>query len=164
MHARRRTLLKLAAAIGAGAGLTSLGAVARAADAGTRVKIGLIGTGRVGCALATAWAKAGHELLLSSRNLDDDRVLATKLGPRARAGTTREAVEFGDVILVSVPYGALPEIGKTLGPLLKGKIVIDTSNPIEKRDGDIAKWAREKGAGVAATELTHLSQLAADFR
>lgn len=154
MIADRRALLKLAAALGAGAGLNVLARAVHAATAdAAKVKIGLIGTGRVGGALATVWAKAGHELLLSSRNLDDDKALAAKLGANVRAGTTREAAAFGDVVLVSVPYGALPEIGKTVGDALKGKIVIDTSNPFENRDGEIAKWAREKGAGLASAEL-----------
>jgi predicted dinucleotide-binding enzyme len=154
MHKQRRTLFKLVAALAAGAGLNAFGLAARAAGAdANRMKIGLVGTGRVGGTLATVWAKAGHELLLSSRNLDDDRVLAAKLGAAVRAGTTREAAAFGDVVLISVPYGAMPELGKTLGDLLKGKIVIDTSNPFENRDGEIAKWAREKGAGLATAEL-----------
>jgi predicted dinucleotide-binding enzyme len=151
MQTNRRTLLQLAATLGASA---AMGALAlRASAQGSKTKIGLIGTGRVGSALAGAWAKAGHELLLSSLDAEADKALAAKLGPNARAGTTREAAAFGDVVLVSVPYGALPAIGKSVGDLLKGKIVIDTSNPFENRDGEIAKWAREKGAGLASAEL-----------
>jgi predicted dinucleotide-binding enzyme len=152
MNTNRRTLLKLAALLGAGAGSSAFAAGAVAAET-SKIKIGLIGTGRVGGALAGAWAKAGHELLLSSLDLDADKALAAKLGSNVRAGTTSEAATFGDVVLISVPYGALPGIGKSVGDLLKGKIVIDTSNPIENRDGDIAKWAREKGAGLASAEL-----------
>jgi len=44
-------------------------------------------------------------------------------------------------------------VGKDLGELLKGKIVIDASNPIVARDGDVATWARDKGAGLASAEL-----------
>jgi predicted dinucleotide-binding enzyme len=143
------------AVLGAGAGLGACAWVARAAGAAAseRLKIGVIGTGRVGGALATVWAKAGHELVLSSRSLDDDKALAAKLGARVRAGTPREAASFGEVVLISVPYGALPEVGKTVGDLLKGRIVIDTCNPFVNRDGEIATWAREKGAGLASAEL-----------
>jgi predicted dinucleotide-binding enzyme len=154
MEHGRRALLKLAAALAAGACLDLVGLTAHAAGADAAgMKIGVVGTGRVGGTLAGVWAKAGHELLLSSRNLDDDKALAAKLGAKVRAGTPRDAAAFGDVVLISVPYGALPELGKTLGDLLKGKIVIDTSNPFENRDGEIAKWAREKGAGLASAEL-----------
>jgi 8-hydroxy-5-deazaflavin:NADPH oxidoreductase len=57
------------------------------------------------------------------------------------------------VLLVALPYSALPSVGKELGELLKGKVVIDTSNPIPGRDGEVATWAREKGAGLASAEL-----------
>jgi predicted dinucleotide-binding enzyme len=55
--------------------------------------------------------------------------------------------------MISVPYGALPEVGKDLEAFINGKIVIDTCNPFVWRDGEIATWAREKGAGLASAEL-----------
>ena len=55
--------------------------------------------------------------------------------------------------MISVPYGALPEVGENLAPLIRGKVVIDTCNPFEWRDGEIATWARNKGAGLASAEL-----------
>jgi len=118
-----------------------------------KMKIGVIGSGRVGGTLGSVWVRAGHEVMFSSRTLDDDKALAAKLGANARAGTPREAVAFGDVVLVSVPYRAMPDVGKDVGDLIKGKVVIDTSNPIVNRDGEIASWAREKGAGLASAEL-----------
>ena len=118
-----------------------------------KLKIGTVGSGRVGAALGAAWIKAGHEVMFSSLDLEHDRKLAASLGPKARAGTPREAAAFGEVLLVSVPYGALPSVGKDLGDLIKGKIVIDTCNPFASRDGEIANWAREKGAGLASAEL-----------
>ena len=126
--------------------------LARAA-AGRKLKIGTVGSGNVGGTLGEVWVKAGHEVMFSSRSLEHDKELAAKLGPRAHAGTPREAAAFGEVLLVSVPYGALPAVGKELGDLLEGKVVIDTCNPFPGRDGDIAVWARKKGAGLASAEL-----------
>ena len=117
------------------------------------VKIGVVGSGRVGGTLGSVWVKTGHEVMFSSRSLDDDKALAAKLGPKARAGTPRQAAAFGEVLLVSVPYGALPAVGKEVGDLLKGKPVIDTCNPFPGRDGEIAEYARKKGAGLASAEL-----------
>jgi len=57
------------------------------------------------------------------------------------------------VLFVAVPYGALPDVGKVLADLIKGKVIIDACNPFPKRDGEIADWAREKGAGLASAEL-----------
>ncbi|HEX6298258.1 MAG TPA: NAD(P)-binding domain-containing protein, partial [Burkholderiales bacterium] len=86
-----------------------------------------------------------------------------KLGPNARAGTPREAAAFGEVLLVSVPYGSLPDVGKDLKELLKGKVVIDTCNPFPGRDGEIAEWARKKGAGIASAELLPGARLVRAF-
>jgi 8-hydroxy-5-deazaflavin:NADPH oxidoreductase len=116
-------------------------------------KIGLIGSGNVGSALGRSWARAGYEVMFSSRNLDHDRALAADVGPRAHAGTPLEAAEFGDVVLLAVPYGALPDLGRTLGDSLRGKIVLNASNPFPQRDGEIATEAREKGAGLMSAEL-----------
>src|ERR1041384_908050 len=97
-----------------------LTAVAVPASAQTRpLRIGIIGTGRIGGALATHWTKAGHEVLLSSRHPDELRPMATSLGTRARVGTPKEAAEFGEVVLVSVPYSAMPEIGRDNAVQLK---------------------------------------------
>jgi predicted dinucleotide-binding enzyme len=118
-----------------------------------KLKIGMIGSGRVGSALGNALVMAGHEVMLSSRHLEDDQALAERIGAGASAGTPREAAAFGDVLFVAVPYGALPDIGKDLADLIKGKVVIDTCNPFPNRDGEIADWAREMGAGLASAEL-----------
>ena len=138
-------------------GLLSICAVplpSHAADADqSKLKIGIIGSGNVGGMLGSVWAKAGHEVMLSSRNVEHDRALASKIGMNVRAGTPREAAAFGDVVTIAVPYGAMPAIGKDLGELVRDKVVIDTSNPFVGRDGDVAQWARDKGAGLASAEL-----------
>lgn len=117
------------------------------------LKIGVIGAGRIGGTLASLWAKAGHEVLVSSRHPAQLEGLARSLGPRARVGTPQEAAAFGDVVLVSVPYGALPQLGRDLAKELAGKIVLETGNPYPERDGEMAVEARRKGTGVASAEF-----------
>jgi glutamyl-tRNA reductase len=85
------------------------------------LKIGIIGSGNIGSTLGELWIKAGHEVLFSSRHPEELQSLAKRLGPKAHVGTTREAATFGDVILVSVPYAALPQIGRDLAKELPGK-------------------------------------------
>jgi predicted dinucleotide-binding enzyme len=131
--------------------------------ADSKVKIGIIGSGRVGSAIGAVWVKAGHEVMFSSRRIEHDRKLASQLGAGARAGTPREAAAFGEVVMVSVPYRSLPDVGKEVGDLVKGKVVIDTCNPFVGRDGDIATWAREKGAGIASAELLPGARLVRAF-
>jgi predicted dinucleotide-binding enzyme len=141
------------AAIALAVMVAATSSVAAAAGAGSKPRIGIIGTGNVGSNLGRAWAKAGYPVLFSSKDLDADRKLASSVGSGARAGTPQEAAAFGDVVFLAVPYGAQPELGRTLGGALKGKIVIDASNPFPQRDGTIADEARAQGAGIVSSRL-----------
>jgi 8-hydroxy-5-deazaflavin:NADPH oxidoreductase len=124
-----------------------------AATGDAKIKIGVIGSGNVGSAIGRVWANAGHRVMFSSRNLEHDKQLAAGIGANASAGTPSEAAAFGEVLLFAVPYGALPELGKTLASSIKGKVVIDACNPFPQRDGEIANRAREQGAGHVSAEL-----------
>ena len=148
----RGMLARCLAAAGLSAWLCAAGAAAEAVQAprAAPLKIGIIGTGHIGGTLARLWVASGHEVLMSSRHPDELRGLAQQLGPRAHVGTPREAALFGDVVLVSVPYGAEPQIGRDLRAELAGKIVLDTGNPYPQRDGPMALEARREGTGVAS--------------
>ncbi len=160
----RRSFLKAAGVSAATFMVGSLAVAAHAASSPSgKTKIGIIGSGRIGGTLGGIWAKAGHEVMFSSLDLEHDKALAASIGPNARAGTSREAAAFGDVILMAVPYRALPALGKELADVLKGKVVIDATNPIVARDGDIGTWAREKGAGLASAELLPGSRIVRAF-
>ena len=145
----RRALLSVAGLALGGLALVAAGPAA----AQEPLKIGIIGTGRIGGALARHWVNAGHEVFMSSRHPEELEPLAKELGPRAHVGLPREAAAFGSVVLVSVPYSAMPQIGADLASELAGKVIIDTSNPVAGRDGaDVPEWQR-KGAGVSTAEL-----------
>ncbi len=116
------------------------------------VKIGIIGSGRQGGAIGLLWAKAGHEVLFSSRHPESLTELVAQAGAKARAGLPEEAARFGDVILIAVPYGALPQVGKDYAPLMQGKIVIDVGNPRVDRDGEVGKDGLARGTGVTSKE------------
>lgn len=148
----RRDLLTITAAAAA-LGALPLAVRAAKAAAPQPLRIGIIGSGHVGSALGGVWAKAGNEVMFSSRNLDDDKKVAAEVGANARAGTPQQAVAFGQVLLIAVPYGAFPDLVKSLGDSLKGKIVINASNPVPRRDGDIATQARDKGVGRFDAQL-----------
>ena len=150
----RREFLRAAGTAAAGLALGALPYAARAASsAGAGLKIGIVGSGRIGSTLGELWLKAGHEIMFSSLDLEHDKALAARLGGKARAGTSREAAAFGEVLLLAVPYSALPQVGRDLADFIKGKVVLDACNPIPTRDGEIAAWAREKGSGLASAEL-----------
>lgn len=147
-------------------GMLALAATPRthaAAASNAPIKIGIIGTGKIGGALARHWVAAGHEVYMSSRHPGELTGLVAELGPRAHAGTPREAAAFGSVILVSIPYGAMPQIGADLQAELAGKVILDTSNPAERRDGPMALEAQKRGAGVATAELLHSKRVVRAF-
>jgi predicted dinucleotide-binding enzyme len=109
------------------------------------MKIGIIGSGRQGGAIGRLWAKAGHQIVFSSRNPESLKELVADAGPTALAGTPAQAATFGDVVLIAVPYG-------DYAPLMKGKVVIDVGNPRVDRDGEVGKDGLARGTGVTSKE------------
>jgi predicted dinucleotide-binding enzyme len=117
------------------------------------MKIGVIGSGRIGSTIGGLWVKAGHEVMFSDRDPEQVKRAMDGLGQRARAGSVAEAAAFGDAVLIAVPYAALPAIQQQVGGQLKGKVVVDPNNPVASRDGEMGAQAREKGAGVSTAAL-----------
>jgi predicted dinucleotide-binding enzyme len=111
-------------------------------------KVGFIGAGRIGGRLAAFWAHSGYPVMISARNLEPLRQLAAQIGSNVQVGSPSQAAAFGEVVVVTVPYGALPQVGRDYARELKGKIVLDTCNPNVRRDGDMTRDALEKGTGV----------------
>jgi 8-hydroxy-5-deazaflavin:NADPH oxidoreductase len=97
------------------------------------MRIGIIGVGKIGGTLARHFVRAGHELAVSnSRGPETLRDFATELGELARATTPEEAVEFGELVVVSIPMGRYRELP---AEGVAGKVVIDTNNYYPNRDG-----------------------------
>ena len=93
------------------------------------MRIGIVGSGRIGGGIARQLGAAGHEVRLSfSRDQENLKRLASDIGPRASTGSPAEAVAFGEVVVISVPWSELPNALDQMGSL-DGKVVIDTTNP-----------------------------------
>ena len=87
----RREFLRAAGTAAAGLALGAVPYMARAASsANAGLKIGIVGSGRIGSTLGALWLKAGHEIMFSSLDLEHDKALAARLGGKARAGTSQE--------------------------------------------------------------------------
>jgi 8-hydroxy-5-deazaflavin:NADPH oxidoreductase len=137
-----------------GAAALPLGALAQTAAA--PLKIGTIGAGREGGALGTLFAKAGHPVMFSSRNPEALKDLVVEAGPTAQAGSVAQAVAFGDVILLVVPYPAVEQIARDQGKALATKaLVMDVSNPIALRDGYafVKEIEDQGGPGLVTAKL-----------
>jgi 8-hydroxy-5-deazaflavin:NADPH oxidoreductase len=118
------------------------------AQAADPIKVGVIGSGKIGGTIGGLWVKAGHPVLFSSRHPEELKPLTDSLGPLAKAGTVDDALAFGEVIFLAVPYKAIPQISKDYGPKFSGKVVLDADNATIARDGeDLVKETKEKGIG-----------------
>jgi len=113
------------------------------------LKISIIGAGNVGGTLGTLWAKAGHPVMFSSRHPEELASLVKAAGANTQAGSVADAVAWGDVIVLSVPYAAMPALAEQLKGKLAGKVVLSTSNPFPGRDGDVGRKAVEQGVALA---------------
>jgi predicted dinucleotide-binding enzyme len=113
------------------------------------MRIGIVGAGMIGSTLAKLWVDAGHEIRVSSRHPETLQPLVERLGERASVGIPLEAATFGEVILLTVPLKAIPDLVGDLAPSLSGKIVLDTGNAYERRDGSAALEASAHPQGSA---------------
>jgi predicted dinucleotide-binding enzyme len=113
------------------------------------VKIGIVGAGMIGSTLAKLWADAGHDVRVASRHPEQLRDLVEQLGPRGSAGPPVSGAAFGDVVMLTVPLKAVAELARELSAALAGKIVLDTGNAYERRDGEIARTASQHSGGSA---------------
>jgi NADPH-dependent F420 reductase len=102
----------------------------------TVFKIGMVGTGRMAGNLGKLWAAEGHQVFFGSRAPQKGRELAQSIGPNAQGGSSAEAVAFGEVLALAVPWTAAEETLKVLGAF-DGKILIDMTNPIRPADAGV---------------------------
>jgi predicted dinucleotide-binding enzyme len=146
VNSQRRAVVVAGGALVLAAAFQRLRAAARA-----KQRIGVIGSGHIGGTIGGLWVRAGHPVLFSSRHPDDLKDLVSGLGERAQAGTVDQAIAFGDVLFIAVPYAALPQIGRDYGAALKGKIMLDACNAVAPRDGEaIAGEVEQEGVGVVS--------------
>lgn len=97
--------------------------------------IGIIGAGNIGSQLARLAVQHGHQVVIAnSRGPETLTDLVAELGEHATAGTREDAATRGDIVVVTVPLGAVETI--PVEPLV-GKVVIDTDNYYPERDGHI---------------------------
>jgi len=107
--------------------------------------LGVVGSGNIGGTVARLAVAAGYDVVVSnSRGPQTLSDLVAELGSRARAATAAEAAAAGDLVLVSVPMRAIPQLPVDA---FAGKIVMDTNNYYPQRDGQIPELDRDETTG-----------------
>jgi 8-hydroxy-5-deazaflavin:NADPH oxidoreductase len=106
--------------------------------------IAVIGTGQVGGALGPEFAGLGHTIVFGSRDPSKDEVkaLVKRTGSGASATTPEEAAAGAGIVVLAVPGGAIEAVVKGLGDL-SGKIIIDPTNPIRRREDGLFEMSVE---------------------
>ena len=105
------------------------------------MRIAIIGSGNVGSALAAAATKAGHEVALSASEAESAREAAGKVGAKA-ADSNADAVRDAQIVVLAVPGLAVSGIADELGSALDGKVVADSTNPINETFDDLFTTGR----------------------
>ena len=94
------------------------------------MKIGILGgTGRMGRGLARGYAAVGHEVFLGSRSSQRASDAASEMDGEVSGGSLAEAAEFGELVVLAVPFGDAVATVESVQDSLAGKIVIDITNP-----------------------------------
>jgi predicted dinucleotide-binding enzyme len=124
------------------------------------MRIGIIGAGMIGSTLAKLWVDAGHDVRLASRHPEELQPVVERLGERASAGAPQDAAAFGEVVLLTVPLKAVPDLARDLAPLLVGKVYRRLSG---SREGVRARHAalqhrHERAAAADPIRSDHRAQ------
>lgn len=91
------------------------------------MKIAIIGAGNVGTALATSFKRAGHDVIIASRDPQDAGGAAAATGARV-GGSNAAAADGADVIVLAIPFSSVPEVVAEIEPAVAGKPVVDATN------------------------------------
>lgn len=103
-------------------------------DAATQAIAVLGGTGHLGSALARRWVRAGHDVILGSRDAaraaDAAASLSAECGAAVRGMSNRDAAAAAPIVVVSVPYASQQAVLEEIRPVAVGKLVVDTTVPL----------------------------------
>jgi predicted dinucleotide-binding enzyme len=104
----------------------------------------MLGTGDVGRALGKGFVALGHDVKMGSRDAANEKAAAwaREAGPKASVGTFAEAASFGEIVVLATLGVANESVLRMAGPeKLRGKVVIDTTNPLDFGSGMPPKLA-----------------------
>ena len=91
------------------------------------MKIAIIGAGNVGTALATSFKRAGHDVIITSRDPEDAGTVAAATGARVATSNAAAAGE-AEIVVLATPFSSATEIAREIATAVAGKPVVDVTN------------------------------------
>ena len=91
------------------------------------MKIAIIGAGNVGTALATSFERAGHDVIIASRDPEDAGGAAVSTGARV-AGSNAAAAAEAELVVLAIPFSSAPDVAHEIATAVRGKPVVDATN------------------------------------
>lgn len=121
------------------------------------MKIGIIGSGDVAQSLGDGLVKAGHEVMLGTRDVNKKELAAwhKKNDKRKHLGSTTDAANFGDIVVLAVAWHAAEDVLAQVRPQVSGKVVIDVTNPLVFNEGEPPSLS--VGHTISAGEIVQAS-------
>lgn len=117
------------------------------------MKIGIIGSGKIGGTLGKHWASVGHKVLFCSRHPEALGSLVKAAGKNASAHTVEEVFEAkADVYVLAMPFAAIDRLSELYAGEYAESVILDVTNPYPERDGSMAQEVRD--ANYNASEYT----------
>jgi hypothetical protein len=104
------------------------------------MKVGILGSGMVGQNLAKAFAETGHEIIIGTRNPDQQKIkdVIKSLSSNIKIGTFTDAAKFGELLVFAINWSGVENAVKLAGiENFENKIVIDTTNPLDMSTGTL---------------------------
>lgn len=127
------------------------------------IRIGVIGAGWLGSTVGRLLGISGHQVMFSSRHPENHAGLTHVIGANAYIGSLKDAASFGDVLLFAVPFNVLPELGRDLAELIRGKIVLDACNTNSDPGDPYTKEGLKNGVAETSVKYLPMTRLVRAF-
>jgi predicted dinucleotide-binding enzyme len=121
------------------------------------MKIGIIGSGDVAQSLGAGLVKAGHSVMLGTRDTSKKELTSWhKKGDKKKLlGSTTDAASYGEIIILAVAWHAAEDVLAQIRPEASGKVVIDVTNPLVFNEGEAPSLSI--GHTISAGEIVQAS-------
>ncbi|MCZ6539220.1 MAG: NAD(P)-binding domain-containing protein [Chloroflexi bacterium] len=117
-------------------------------DSARKPRIGIIGTGRMALALSRALMAAGHFVAFGSRRPEDRKDFHEEVGAESRLYGVQAAIDAGEIVVLAVPYSVVATTARKFADSLRGKVVIDITNPFASQPNDGSSGAQVTAAAI----------------